>query len=59
MKGVVQQQKKIFEELDMDELDDIRDEMDEMRYQTEYMNELMNRDYQVDVDEADLDDELL
>ena len=44
--------------LDMDELDDIRDQMDELKYDTQYMNEMLNRDYDCDVDEDDLDDEL-
>lgn len=37
-------------------MDDIRDEMEDMRYEAEYMNELLNRDYDVDVNEADLDE---
>jgi len=58
MKNAVGEQQKMFEELDMDALDDIRDEMEEMRGEAEYMSELMNRDYDVDVNEADLDEEL-
>lgn len=42
----------------MDALDDIRDEMEDMRAEADYMSELMNRDYDVDVDEGDLDEEL-
>ena len=30
---------------DMDKLDDIRDEMDELKYESDYMNEMLNRDY--------------
>lgn len=58
MKNAVSEQQKMFESLDMDALDDIRDEMEEMRDEAEYMSELMNRDYDVDVNEADLDEEL-
>ncbi len=29
-----------------------------MRYQTQYMNELMNRDYGMDIDEDELDQEM-
>ncbi len=36
-------------------MDDIRDEMEEMRADSEYMSELLSRDYEVDVNEADVD----
>ena len=32
--------------------------MEEMKFETDYMNEMMNRNYEVDYDEADLDAEL-
>ena len=38
MKDVMAQQKEIMGGLDIDKLDDIRDEMDEMKYESEYMN---------------------
>ena len=41
-----------MEGLDMDKLDDIRDQMDDLKYESEYMNELLNRDYELDVDES-------
>ncbi len=44
--------------LDLDKLDDIRDQMMDMKYESDYMNEMLNRDYDIDVDEDDLDDEL-
>lgn len=58
MKEVVENQKNVMGTLDIDKLDDLRDEMDELKYESDYMNELLNRDYEIDVDEADLDDEL-
>ena len=58
MKEVIEQQKGIMKGLDIDKLDDIRDEMDELKYESDYMNEMLNRDYDCDVDEDDLDDEL-
>jgi charged multivesicular body protein 5 len=58
MKEVVVQQKNTMGTLDIDKLDDIRDEMDDLKYESDYMNDLLNRDYDLDVDEADLDDEL-
>jgi charged multivesicular body protein 5 len=32
--------------------------MDDLKYESDYMNDLLNRDYDIDVDEAELDDEL-
>ena len=39
-------------------MEDLYDEMLEMQFETNYMNELMNRNYQLDVDENDLDEEM-
>jgi len=58
MKDATERQKEVMGGLDMDKLDDLRDQMDEMKYETDYMNEMLNRDYDCDVDEDDLDDEL-
>ena len=58
MKDVVESQKGIMKDLDIDKLDDLRDEMDDLKYESDYMNEMLNRDYNVDIDEDDLDDEL-
>lgn len=41
----------------MDELEDIRDDMEDMMADTDYMNEMLNRNYAMDVDEAELDEE--
>ena len=58
MKEVVEQQKTVMGDLDLDKLDDLRDQMDELKYESDYMNEMLNRNYDVDIDEDDLDDEL-
>ena len=58
MKNVIEGQKAVMGELDIDKLDDIRDQMDQLKYESDYMNEMLNRDYDCDVDEDDLDDEL-
>ena len=50
MKDVVANQKDVMGDLDFDKLDDLRDEMDEMKYESDYMNEMLNRDYECDVD---------
>jgi len=47
-----------MEKIDLDQLEDLRDEMDEMIWESKEINELLNRDYTVDVDEDELDAEL-
>jgi len=32
--------------------------MDEMKYETEHMNEMMNRNYDCEIDENELDEEM-
>ncbi len=44
--------------IDIDELDDLRYEMDEMVWESNEINDMLNRDYAVDVDEDELDNEL-
>mmetsp|Transcript_34030 Transcript_34030/g.30818 ORF Transcript_34030/g.30818 Transcript_34030/m.30818 type:complete len:86 (+) Transcript_34030:461-718(+) len=44
--------------IDIDELEDLRDEMDDMTYESKQISDLLNRDYAVDVDDDDLDAEL-
>lgn len=38
MKDAIGTQKEAMEGLDIDRLDDIRDEMDELKYESDYMN---------------------
>ena len=38
MKNVVENQKMVMGDLDLDKLDDLRDQMDEMKYESDYMN---------------------
>lgn len=47
-----------MKEINIDELDDLRDEMDDMLWESNEINDMLNRDYAVDVDEGELDDEL-
>ena len=44
--------------INLDDLEDLRDEMDDMMYESNEINDLLNRDYTVDVDESELDDQL-
>ena len=57
----------MFKDIDMDKLDgiiiiitnsDIMDDMEDMKFETEYMNDMMNRNYSCDVDESELDREM-
>lgn len=58
MKEAVGVQKEMMKDINLDDLDDLRDEMDDMMYETEEINEMLNRNYAMDVDEAELDEEL-
>jgi charged multivesicular body protein 5 len=51
-------QKEAMKNLNIDEIEDLRDEMDDMVWESNQINDMLNRDYACDVDEADLDAEL-
>lgn len=57
MKQAVSAQKQMFDQVNLDELEDLRDDMDDMQYESDYMNEMLNRNYAIDVDESELDEE--
>ncbi len=48
----------MMKDIDLDELADLRDDMEDMKYESEEINEMMNMDFGLDVDEDELDDEL-
>ncbi len=48
----------MMKEIDLDELADLRDDMEDMKYEREEINEMMNMDFGLDVDEDELDEEL-
>ena len=48
----------MMKDIDLDELADLRDDMEEMKYESEEINEMMNMDFGLDVDEDELDEEL-
>ncbi|CAD8202857.1 unnamed protein product [Paramecium octaurelia] len=58
MQQVVAVQKEAFKEIDMDKLEDLMDDMEDMKFETDYMNDMMNRNYSCDVDESELDREM-
>lgn len=47
-----------MKEINFDQLEDLRDEMDEMVMDSREMNDLLNRDYTCEVDDDELDAEL-
>ena len=59
MQQANQEQKTAMEKMDIDKMEDLHDEMLDMKFEADYMNEMMNRNYDIDVDEDDLDDELM
>lgn len=58
MKQAVQVQKSIMQNLNLDEVEDLKDDMDEMMWETDQVNEALNRNYGMDIDETDLDNEM-
>ena len=48
----------MMKDIDMDELEDLRDDMEEMKMESEEVNEMLNMDFGCDVDEDELDEEL-
>jgi charged multivesicular body protein 5 len=51
-------QKEAMKNLDMDEIEDLRDDMDDMVWESNQINDMLNRDYACDIDDADIDAEL-
>lgn len=47
-----------MQDINLDELEDLRDDMEDMKYESEEINEMMNMDFGLDVDEDELDEEL-
>lgn len=58
MKNTVEQQKALYGQINMDELEDLHDQMEDMKFETDYMNELMSRNYDTNTDDIDLDAEM-
>jgi len=58
LKEAVKTQKEAMQDLDVDQLADLRDEMADLQYESQDIQDLLSRDYAVDVDEGELDDEL-
>lgn len=50
MKGAVEVQKQAMKDIDLDKIDDIKDEMLDLKMQGDLMNEMLNRNYDMDYD---------
>jgi hypothetical protein len=46
-------------DLNIDQLEDVMDDMQDMQAETEYMNDTLNRDFDIDVDESEIDREMM
>lgn len=58
MQHAIGEQKKAMQTVNVDKMADLQDEMLDMKFEAQYMNDMMSRNYDVDVDEDELDDEL-
>lgn len=58
MQHAIGEQKKALQTVNVDKMADLQDEMMDMKFQAQYMNDMLNRNYEVDVDQDELDDEL-
>lgn len=47
-----------MKDINLDELEDLKDDMEEMKFDSEEINEALNIDFGCDVDEDELDEEL-
>lgn len=51
MQDVLHEQKEMMKNVNLDKMDEMREQMMEMKFQSDYMNEMMNRNYDMDMDE--------
>lgn len=58
MQHAITQQKKAMQNVNLDKMADLQDDMLDMKFEAQYMNDLLAKNYDVDVDEDELDDEL-
>ena len=58
MKQAVQTQKGLMQDINLDDVEDLKDDMDDMMWETDQINEALNRNYNMDIDETDLDNEM-
>jgi hypothetical protein len=53
MKGVIESQKAAMKDIDIDKIDELQDEMLDMKMQSDLMNQMLNRNYDMDYDEEE------
>jgi hypothetical protein len=58
LKQTTDVQKDLMKEMNIDNVDDMIDQMQEIKYAQEEFSDAIQKNYEVEVDEADLDEEL-
>lgn len=58
MKQTTDVQKDLMKEMNLDNMDDMIDQMQEIKYAQEEFSDAIQKNYEIEVDEADLDEEL-
>ena len=59
MKGAVEVQKAAMKDIDIDKMEDLKDEMLDLKMEGDLMNQMLTRNYDMDYDEDELDDEFM
>jgi hypothetical protein len=59
LKGAVESQKAAMKDIDIDKMDDLHDEMLDLKMQGDLMNEMMNRNYDMDYDEDEFEEDFM
>lgn len=48
----------MMKDVDIDDIADLKDEMEEMKWETDQINDTLNRNYDLDIDEEELEAEM-
>jgi hypothetical protein len=59
LKGAVEGQKAAMKDIDIDKMDELHDEMLEMKMDSDLMNQMLTRNYEMDYDEDEFEDEFM
>lgn len=58
LKQAFETQKVMMKDVNIDDIDDLKDEMEEMKWESDQINDTLNRNYDLDVDEEELEAEM-
>ena len=59
MKGAVEVQKAAMKDIDIDKMEDLKDEMLDLKMEGDLMNQMLTRNYDMDYDEDEFEDEFM